>query len=238
MLKAPAAAKEALKQTTANDSWDWARKDSTNLGLAWALTFLKYSLSLESLVFLKIRMFYASWANFITYLIYNLFICKIFCTGVGRSNEKTDLYIVNYKADGSRWDSVRAGVCRLSAPLLSPSGAQWLCVSGSRLQKSDTKRKHKCWGAARGVPRAGAARLVLRLPSASGGLLSALCFEWVGKDIRFHVSVTRFVFRAGRYKLTTNCVHALHLLLDVELLARGFMGAIGNMWHELLHYIL
>lgn len=56
-----------------------------------------------------------------------------------------------------------------------------------------------------------------------------LCFEWVGKDVRFHVSVMHLVFRVGRYKLTTNCVHALHLLLDVELLASGFMGAIGNM---------
>lgn len=122
MWTAPAAVTEALKQTTANHSWDWAWTESTNPGLARALTFLKYSLSLESLVFLKIRMFYASWANFITYLIYNLFICKIFCTGVGRSNEKTDLYIVSYKADRSRWDSGWPGVCRLSATLWSPSG--------------------------------------------------------------------------------------------------------------------
>lgn len=51
-VEAPAVIKQALNKPPADHSWDRALEDSTNnLGLARALTFLKYSLSLESLVF-------------------------------------------------------------------------------------------------------------------------------------------------------------------------------------------
>lgn len=36
-------------------------------------------------------------------------------------------------------------------------------------------------------------------------------------------------FRAGHYKLTTDCVHAVPLLLNLDLLVNGFMEAISNM---------
>lgn len=70
------------------------------------------------------------------------------------------------------------------------------------------------------------------------GLPTMLCFEWVGKDACFHLSVMHLTFRAGHYKLTTDCVHAVPLLLNLDLLVNGFMEAISNMWYELLHYLL
>lgn len=131
---------------------------------------------------------------------------------MGRSNGKAHLYIVNYKADWSRGNSGYHFVRRLLCPLkVTSEQPVSLCVCGLFAKwKGNTSSKRHAQGISLGI----AAKLVL--PGSDPLLeivLNMLCFEWVGKNVSFFLSVVHLILRPGHSKLMTNCVHHVHLIL-------------------------
>lgn len=151
---------------------------------------------------------------------------------MGRSNEKAHLYIVNYKADWSRGNWVP--LCSQTAVSFESHirAASSLCVCGLFAKwKGNTSSKKRAQGISLGI----AAKLVLQgSDPLLEGVLNMLCFEWVGKNVSFYLSVVHLILRPGHSKLMTNCVHHVHLIVLLDLLVNGFMEAISNMWYELL----